>query len=398
MDPGLPKYPGVPRRTLDNLVTLKRHAPAPLAHLALGQCAVGSLRRTVGTARPTVSTLRTTPRHYRAPAPHFLPSLATLFHKPLDPLLGEWHQQARDWLLTATTNDLKQVSCLRIPSRFIATIPLKAMAQIRYRVAWFQYHILLGVTALRGTLPMPPRAPGRPIAASTSISPWYGKLRGRTIQPNPTEKNLSEQVRFCQAKRKRRPVRTPQTRCPAKQAVELLQVPLTTARKSRILRPVHMCDSTVKQQLLDFLQEADPPPPTGPPRPVLLLEHCTEVAIMVRDFQWAAAQSMERRHLVTHWGACLNTYLQYVLRQRTQAMGQATKIYLAAAWNVCQRWQQHHAHALFTVKDAIFIGQAKVVHHSITHTLFSTCHARALRSHRHTSMAAICSHATFLLG
>ena len=36
MDPGLPQYPGFPRRTLDNMVTPKRHAPAPLAHLALG--------------------------------------------------------------------------------------------------------------------------------------------------------------------------------------------------------------------------------------------------------------------------------------------------------------------------------------------------------------------------
>ena len=135
------------------------------------------------------------------------------------------------------------------------------MAQIRYRVAWFQYHILLGVTALRGTLPMPPRAPGQPTVASTSISPWYGKLRGWTIQPNPTEKNLSEQVRFCQAKRKRRPVRTPHTRCPEKQAAELL----TTARKSRVLRLAHMCSSTIKQQLLDLLQGADPPIPTPPP-------------------------------------------------------------------------------------------------------------------------------------
>ena len=50
---------------------------------------------------------------------------------------GEWHQQAHNWLLTATVNDLKQTSCLRIPSTFIDTLPLKAKANIRYRVAWF---------------------------------------------------------------------------------------------------------------------------------------------------------------------------------------------------------------------------------------------------------------------
>ena len=107
---------------------------------------------------------------------------------------GEWHQQAHDWLLTATANDLKQVSCLRIPNTFIDTLPLKAKANTRYRVAWFQYHVLLGVTTLRSTLPMPPRIPGQPIPTPTSFSPWYGKLRGRVTQPNPTEKNLSEQV------------------------------------------------------------------------------------------------------------------------------------------------------------------------------------------------------------
>ena len=94
----------------------------------------------------------------------------------------------------------------------------------------------------------------------------------------------------------------------------------------------------------------------------------------------------------------MNTYLQYALRQRTQAMGQATKIYLAVAWSMYQQWQQHHAHALFTAKEAIFIGQATVVHHDIAQTLFSAYHTRALRSHRHTSMAAVCSHAIFLLG
>ena len=321
--------------------------------------------------------------------PHWQPSFINLWTHSW----GEWHQHARDRLLTATTNDLKQISCLRIPSSFVATIPLQAMAQIRYRVAWFQYHILLGVTALQA------RAPGQPTVASTSISPWYGKLRSRTVQPNPTEKNLSEQVRFCQLKRKRRPVRTPLTRCPEKQVAELLQEPLTTARKSRILLLAHTCNTTIKQQLLDLLQGADPPSLYAPPpRPVLLLEHCTEVAVLVRDFQKTATQSMERRHLITHLGARMNTYLHYALKQRAQALGQATKIYLAAAKAVYQRWQQHHANALSTTKGEIFIGQATMVHHHITHALYSTYHAQALRSHKHASMAAICSHATFLLG
>ena len=119
---------------------------------------------------------------------------------------------------------------------------------------------------------------------------------------------------------------------------------------------------------------------------------------MVRNSQLAAAQSLEQRHLITHWGARLSTYLQYALGQRDQAMGRATKMYLAAARKVCQGWRQHHAHAVFTAKEKIFMGHAAVAHHCATHTLFSAYHARTMRAHRHASMAAICSHATFLLG
>ena len=56
--------------------------------------------------------------------------------------------------------DLKQVSRLHIPTFFIDALTPKAKRQLRYRVAWFQYHVLLGVTALRGD-----HGTGRPDAA-----------------------------------------------------------------------------------------------------------------------------------------------------------------------------------------------------------------------------------------
>ena len=211
---------------------------------------------------------------------------------------GEWHQQAHEWLLTATADDLKQVSCLRIPNTFIDTLPSKAKKNIRYQVPWFQ-HMLPGVTALRSTLPMPPHVPGQPTPASTSVSPWYGKLRGRVTQPNPIEKNLSEQVRYRQGKRKQRSARTPQTKDPTKQVTELLMVPLTTAAKACILRLALRCDSGIKLQLLDRLYEADKQVPMDPPRPVLLLEHCMGLATMMRTYQLTAARLLEQRHLIT---------------------------------------------------------------------------------------------------
>ena len=89
---------------------------------------------------------------------------------------------------------------------------------------------------------------------------------------------------------------------------------------------------------------------------------------MVHNSQLVAAQSLEQCHLITHWGARLSTYLQYALGQRDQAMGRATKMYLAAARKVCQGWQQHHAHAVFTAKENFFMEHAAAAHHRATHT------------------------------
>ena len=186
---------------------------------------------------------------------------------------------------------------------------------------------------------MPPRILGQPIPTSTSVSPWYGKLRGRVTQPNPNEKNLSEQVRYRQAKRKRQPAHTPQTKNPTKQAAELLKVLLTTANKARILRLAQMCDPAIKLQLPDHLREADPSPPMEPPRRVPLLEHCTEVAAMMQNYQLAATNLLEQSHFITHWGARLSTYLHYVLEQSNRAIGRATQIYLTAVRTVCEGWQ-----------------------------------------------------------
>ena len=229
------------------------------------------------------------------------------------------------------------------------------------------------------------------------VSPWYGKLSGRVTQPNPTEKNLSDHTRHRQAKRKRQPARIPQTKDPTKQATELLTVPLTTANKARILRVAQRCDPGIGLQLA-CMCEADQSLSMEPPRPVLLLEHCTGVATMMRNYRLAVASLLEQRHFITHWGARLSTYVHYVLRQHDRAIGRATQIFLAAVRTVCQGWQQYHAHAMFTVKEQLFMGQATAAHHHITHTLNSAYRARMLRTYRHAGMGAICSHATFLLG
>ena len=83
---------------------------------------------------------------------------------------------------------------------------------------------------------------------------------------------------------------------------ELLTVPLTTTTKARILCLAQRCDPGIKLQLLDRLCEADQPLSMEPPRPILLLEHCTGMATMMRNYQLAAACLLEQRHFITHWG------------------------------------------------------------------------------------------------
>ena len=81
-----------------------------------------------------------TPRHYRPSASRLLPQMATLLHQSLDPFLGgvaPGGPRLAPYCDPQRPDDLKQVSCLRIASTFIDTIPLKAKANIRYRVAWF---------------------------------------------------------------------------------------------------------------------------------------------------------------------------------------------------------------------------------------------------------------------
>ena len=88
IDFGLPKYPWVPRSTLDDLVTLERHTPAPLAHLALGQREMGSFWCTMGETHSGMPAMWATPQHHRTSTPYFLPQMAALLHQPLDPFLG----------------------------------------------------------------------------------------------------------------------------------------------------------------------------------------------------------------------------------------------------------------------------------------------------------------------
>ena len=75
-------------------------------------------------------------------------------------------------------------------------------------MAEHQYLAIIGMTQLRGTLPMMPKDPAW--VEGNAGSAWYGALRARKVSPNVTEKNLREQVHYQPKKRTTRVVKADQ--------------------------------------------------------------------------------------------------------------------------------------------------------------------------------------------
>ena len=67
---------------------------------------------------------------------------------------------AQRWLDQALAEDLDHISKLLIPQSFIDIVPRERLRELRYRVAWHQYHMMHATTLVHQSLPMPPRTDG----------------------------------------------------------------------------------------------------------------------------------------------------------------------------------------------------------------------------------------------
>ena len=86
---------------------------------------------------------------------------------------------------------MNHISRLQIPQSLVDSVPSPQKRDLRYRVAWHQYHMIHATTPPRQSLTMPPTAPG---TASTPI--WYMSLRRKAIQQHPTDDTLRTQVSY----------------------------------------------------------------------------------------------------------------------------------------------------------------------------------------------------------
>ena len=66
-----------------------------------------------------------------------------------------WEPMARQWLSTATSDDLACVAKFHIPLSLVELIPPDHMPDFRYRVAVHQYQCIKLAGELRHNLPMP---------------------------------------------------------------------------------------------------------------------------------------------------------------------------------------------------------------------------------------------------
>ena len=92
---------------------------------------------------------------------------------------GPWEYMARQWLSTATLDDLARVAKFHILLSLVHSIPRDHMPDFRYKVAVHQYECMQLAGELRHNLPMPqdPVEERRSSSGGTAI--WYTAFRRR---------------------------------------------------------------------------------------------------------------------------------------------------------------------------------------------------------------------------
>ena len=109
---------------------------------------------------------------------------------------------------TITRLQRTSTSKLQVPESLIEALQPGQKRELRRKVAEHQYPTMIGMTQLRGTLPMMPKDPAW--VEGNARSAWYGALRARKVSPNVTEKNPREQVHYQPKKRTTRVVKADQ--------------------------------------------------------------------------------------------------------------------------------------------------------------------------------------------
>ena len=311
---------------------------------------------------------------------------------------GEWTEYATSWYDQATHNDLVHISRLRIPQSFVNGLPRTLRPALRDRVAYHQYHLLLSVTSLHGELPMPPRCTDSSVPTA-SISAWFGSLRCRKNQPNPTPKNLWEQVHFSPATSGSDPdTPTPKpapTLLVTRRIKKLLTQTPTSQNRSKAVRYLTQHPGTPYTAdlkafaSLHYVHSQACFTPTCPPHHALKFP-----ATAIADYKQFAHTLMRHRRWDMELGSRFLQYAQYTEANLLQQF-----------YNRMWRCYSNSRTSIATSRRRIITwrrqGTLLLDHYD---TLMQTCHTRkekfwlqSLRTLRHRSMQTLTHVATQLL-
>ena len=280
----------------------------------------------------------------------------TLFVDEWAKTWGPWEPMARQWLSTATYDDLARVAKFHIPLSLVELIPPDHMLDFRYRVAVHQYQCIKLAGELRHNLPMPQNSLEEPRSSSGGTAIWSTAFRRRAQCSPPTEEHL---VRQCHYNPRKRAVAGSQQRSAKpkrdhrletrRTVTKLLRQPYTVSRACMVIRalPVLTGDGlTCAETFLDTGMHLTPSvTPTKPWRPV------TGATYMAANNLMQTAQSLIRETV------------RGILAQRKVSVG------VAVTW-------ASHVDACARVL-AVYAQRTRFwFHHSVRVTLYAAHRAR----------------------
>ena len=114
---------------------------------------------------------------------------------------GLWQPMARQWLSTATSDDLARVAKFHIPLSLEELIPPDHMPDFRYRISVHQYECIKLAGELRHNLPMPQDSVEEQHSSSGGTAICYTTFRRRLQCLPPTEERLVRQCHYNPRKR-----------------------------------------------------------------------------------------------------------------------------------------------------------------------------------------------------
>ena len=92
---------------------------------------------------------------------------------------------------------------------------------------------------------------------------------------------------------------------------------------------VHI-ETCQRNALVDYLEAPFHFPPAVTPTPTLLLEHCTPLMHALDQCRRDVCPTLKQRHLLTHWGARLSTYIRGCHKIYENASNATLRLYTQA--------------------------------------------------------------------